>query len=165
MQSDPNAIDHGLTTEEAAALDFILGHLIPATSDGRLPSASEVGFFSYMNAEGMTDWVREGLRGILEEFTALNQCTFSELDTLQKAALVDKLLRTKFQFFSRLGHRIIECYYQNDKVLEAIGCATRPPFPDGFTVHESDLTILEPVYLRGEIYRKVEPLLKSVGVD
>ena len=51
---------------------------------------------------------------------------------------------------------LMECYYQNGNVLEAINLGNRAPFPEGYHITEGDLTLLEEVYERGEIYRKVD---------
>ena len=42
---------------------------------------------------------------------------------------------------------------KNEKVLELIGVEERPPFPNGYQIEKGDLSLLEPVFLRGKIYR------------
>ena len=53
-----------------------------------------------------------------------------------------------------LAQQTVTCYYQNDRVLEAIGVGARPPFPEGYQVPSGDLSLLEPVRGRGRIYRE-----------
>jgi hypothetical protein len=146
----------GLTEEEAAALLLILDHLIPASPDGRCPSASEIGFPASMMAGGWTVWVQEGLLRILKESLSQCQCSFLELSPTDRASLIDRLLRKMFPFFNRLGHKLIECYYHDDRVLKAIGCSIHPPFPEGFRVPDGDWPeLLEPVFMREQLYRDV----------
>ena len=45
------------------------------------------------------------------------------------------------------------CYYQNDKVLEALGLEARPPFPQGYHLDQMDFGLLEPVKKRGKQWR------------
>ena len=44
-------------------------------------------------------------------------------------------------------------YYQHPRVVEALGLEPRPPFPKGFEVAPSDLTLLDPVRRRRKMYR------------
>jgi hypothetical protein len=67
--------------------------------------------------------------------------------------IIDGLRRRKFRFFSNLLAQVVSFYYQNDRVLALIGLESRPPFPQGYQLEEGDLTLLEPVYNRGKIYR------------
>ena len=48
----------------------------------------------------------------------------------------------------------VTCYYQDDRVLAAIGLEARPPFPKGYDVPAGDLSLLEPVRRRGSIVRE-----------
>jgi hypothetical protein len=98
-------------------------------------------------------WIREGLINIIEESHNKYGQEFSSLSGSEQTQLNDKLRRKYRQFFNRLATQIIQCYYQHDDVLEAIGLGARPPFPKGYLLEEGDLTLLEPVYLRGKIYR------------
>jgi hypothetical protein len=48
------------------------------------------------------------------------------------------------------------CYYRDDRVMRAIGMEVRAPYPLGFKVEQGDLSLLEPVRLRGKKYRDAE---------
>jgi hypothetical protein len=54
---------------------------------------------------------------------------------------------------SRLALETVTCYYQHDRVLEALGMETRAPYPQGFQVIAGDLALLAPVRRRGKVYR------------
>jgi len=54
-----------------------------------------------------------------------------------------------------LALETVTCYYQDPRVLEAIGVEARPPAPQGYQVIAGDLRLLEPVRRRGEIWRRV----------
>ena len=50
---------------------------------------------------------------------------------------------------------LTQCYFRDDRVLEAIGLEPRAPYPGGFEVENGDWELLEPVKSRGPIYRVV----------
>jgi len=66
--------------------------------------------------------------------------------------IVNGLKRILLRFFTDLTTQVVQCYYQHDDILKAIGLDARPPFPKGYDVEEGDILLLEPVFLRGKIY-------------
>lgn len=46
-------------------------------------------------------------------------------------------------------------YYQDLRVIEVLGIAPRPPFPEGYPLEAGDLSSLDAVRARGRIYREV----------
>ena len=69
-------------------------------------------------------------------------CISEDLVSIGNSFSNDKLLE--------MGQDFIEC---GVKAVILIGLEARPPFPQGYLLEEGDLTLLEPVYLRGKIYR------------
>ena len=49
---------------------------------------------------------------------------------------------------------VAQAYYQDPAVLEALGFAPRPPFPQGHELEEGDWALLDPVRQRVPFYRK-----------
>jgi len=49
----------------------------------------------------------------------------------------------------------IQCYYRDARVMRALKIDVRPPFPGGYVQEPNDLSLLDPVRQRGEIYRKL----------
>ena len=111
------------------------------------------GFFAYLQAQGEIRWIKEGLIRVVEEARKEYGKEFSTLSGSEQMRLIEKLRRTLFRFLGELTTEVIQCYYQNDQVLKAIGLEARAPFPQGYTVDDGDLTLLEPVYERGKLYR------------
>jgi len=146
-------VSENLNEELGRTLIALLNLIIPPSEDGKMPSAADVGFFAYMHSENIVPWIREGLLSIVEEsYTKYGQ-EFSVLSASEQTQLIDRLRRILSRFFSRLTTQVMQCYYQHDHVLEAIGLGARPPFPQGYRVEEGDLTLLESVYERGKLYR------------
>ena len=48
---------------------------------------------------------------------------------------------------------ILQCYYQDDRVMQSLGMEPRPPFPEGFEVEQGDWSLLDPVRGRPKLYR------------
>ena len=153
MSKDKKIVSENLDEEQEQTLIAILNLIIPPSEDGKMPGAADIGFLAYIHNENILPWIREGLINIIEESHNKYEHEFSALSSSIQTQLIDDLKRKFLQFFNRLTTLVIQCYYQQDDVLEAIGLEARPPFPQGYLLEEGDLTLLEPVYLRGKIYR------------
>ena len=153
MPKDNKIVSENLNEEQERTLIALLNLIIPPSEDGKMPGAADVGFFAYMHNENLYSWIREGLLSIGEESRNMYGKEFSMLSGTNQTQLIDRLRRKLFRFFSQLATHVMLCYYQHDRVLEAIGLEVRPPFPHGYLVEDGDLTLLEAVYERGKIYR------------
>ncbi len=154
MVKNRKSVSASLNEEQERMLIALLNLIIPPSEDRKMPGAADVGFFAYMHNENFFPWVREGLLSILEESHNRYGQEFSALRDSEKTQLINRLRRRHFRFFSRLTTEVIQCYYQHEQVLQAIGLEARAPFPEGYLLEEGDLTLLEPVYERGKIYRE-----------
>ena len=154
MSKDKKIVSENLDEEQEQTLIAILNLIIPPSEDGKIPGAADVGFSAYIHNENILPWIREGLKNIIEELHNKYEHEFSALSSSIQTQLIDDLKRKFRQFFNHLTILVMQCYYQHDDVLVAIGLEGRPPFPEGYHVIEGDLILLEPVYLRGKIYRE-----------
>ena len=154
MQKNNNILSDNLNDEQKRTLNILLNMIIPPSEDGKMPGAADVGFFAYMNNENIVLWIQEGLISVSDESHNKYDKEFSALNSLEQTQLIDILRRKLFKFFNHLTLHVIQCYYQYDQVIEGIGLEARPPFPQGYHLEEGDLTLLEPVYMRGKIYRE-----------
>lgn len=143
-----------LDDEHAQTLLALSNLIIPSNLERGMPGAADVGIVSYVQNEGHTSWVLDGLRSIVEESHKVHESEFSALTPAEQGSLIDGLRRKLIRFFINITNLVVECYYQHDDVLEAIGLEARTPFPDGYLVEEGDLTLLESVCERGNIYRE-----------
>jgi len=73
------------------------------------------------------------------------------IENLQK--IIQKTKIKNFRFFNYIASLITEFYYLNKENRQALNLKTLPPFPEGNIIDDIDLTILEPVFNRGKIYR------------
>lgn len=60
------------------------------------------------------------------------------------------------QLVRSISEVLLTCYYQRSEVLLGLGFDSMAPFPQGNVLIQSDLSMLEPVYLRGSIYKEVD---------
>ncbi len=74
------------------------------------------------------------------------------IENLQK--IIQKTKIKNFRFFNHIASIISEFYYLNKENRQALNLKTLPPFPEGNIIEDIDLTILEPVFNRGKIYRE-----------
>ncbi len=141
--------------QERETLLSLLDIIIPPSEDGRLPGADAVGFIEYMYKENLDAWIMAGVQSIHEEALGRYGAAFHNLEESLKMRIIEALRTRLFRFFSQLTMAVIKCYYQDDRVLLAIGAEPRAPFPLGFSLPDGDLTLLDEVYERGKIYRDV----------
>ena len=106
------------------------------------------------DVEGQTlDALRADLDRLDAEAMETHGQAFASLDPAIRHGLVNTLREREPHFMRTLAMQTVTCYYQDDRVREAIGVGARPPFPQGYEVPSGDLSLLEPVRQRGKIYR------------
>jgi Gluconate 2-dehydrogenase subunit 3 len=144
-----------LTAAQSATLDAVLNLIVPASADGRMPGAAEVGVPAYFLAEA-ADALPE-LREELDELERRANARFARgyaaLKQHERQSLLGELRAQAPAFMNRLAMETLACYYQHERVLAGLGMEARPPYPKGYQVAPGDLSLLAPVRARGKIYR------------
>jgi hypothetical protein len=154
MTSDLIATDQ-LPDELRGTLEFLVAMMIPQSREYAVPGADDALIFA-----GILDKAAENLPVVIEGLKALDDLStarhgerFSGVDDDRKRTLVEEFKGAQAQFVRMLTAITAQCYYRDDRVLEALGMEARSPFPDGFTVEQGDWSLLEPVRQRGKLYR------------
>jgi hypothetical protein len=145
----------GLTSAQRETLQAVVGMLVPASPDGRMPGAAdlpEVLRQVEQVAAGLPA-VRDGLATLQTDAIARYGSGFAALDHASRSTLLDEFAARHPAVLQRLGLEAVTCYYQQDDVVERLGLEARPPYPLGYQVLAGDLTLLKPVIARGKIYR------------
>ena len=134
--SDLLSTDDPFSSADKEALAEIMGAMIPEQGDR--PSGADAAIMQdfLTTARPFADIVKQALAQYAE--VGLEQ--FSRSRNAQVNSLVSL---------------VVQCYYRDDRVMEAIGMEARPPHPSGYELEAGDWSLLEPVRARGEIYRKV----------
>jgi hypothetical protein len=151
--SDSTPTVRELSADERRALACVLDAIIPPSADGRMPGAGAAGIGAHVEGVLRTlpdlhAMVVEGLHELDTQARQQYDRAFVAMGESERAALV------AMQGFSYalVPHAYVG-YYQQDRVLEAIGMEPRPPHPEGYAVPPSDLSLLDPVKARGARYR------------
>ncbi len=148
MSNDVIATDHPLTASQQQTLAALLDTMLPASDDGNLPSARELDLIGYI-VDAAEDFIP-----LLVEIVDSFDEAFSDLSIAQRYPLVEAFSTTRTELFESLLFQLYDCYYQDDRVLEGIGMAAGPPFPEGNTIESGDLSLLDPVLEKSPTYRK-----------
>ena len=152
------ATPHTLSADQGATLDLVLNLIIAPSQDGRMPGAAEYDVLGYMIEAAPS--ALPVLCVELDELDAAAQSqfgtSFASLALSDAQVIVEARRRADPQFMAELARQTIACYYQQDQVVVAIGMQARPPFPQGYEVRMGDLSLLEPVRARGQMYRDVD---------
>ena len=145
----------GLNPRQREVLDAVLDAIIPPTPDGK-PGASEVGVSEYLRERepALLPALRKDLARLEEAAQGQHGTSFSEIDAARRDALLAALHAGEPGFLHALALAAVTCYYQNERVLRAIGVDPRPPFPRGHEVPAGDLSLLDAVRARGRLYRE-----------
>lgn len=146
-----SATEQTLSEIQQSVLFALLDTLVPASEDGELPSAAEVGFERYLRAQAR-DFVGP-LQDVLESLDP----TFAELSPGARHDRIAEFSQAKPAEFANLLARVYDCYYQDDRVRERIGVVKGAPFPQGNEVAQGDLSLLEPVVANRDKYRYRRP--------
>jgi hypothetical protein len=143
-----------LSADERRVLASVLDEIIPPSDDGKLPGAGQIGLIDYIDAALQKT----------PELRSMIARGLSELDTLARdrkargfAALSreDKLqLLNEWGFVLPLTFHAYTGYYQQARVVEALGLEARPPHPKGYHMEPNDLTLLDAVRRRPKLYRQ-----------
>ena len=156
MSSDVIGSDRPLTAAQQATFEVVVDMIVPASADGRKPSAAEVGVLHFI-AERQPGELPAIARDIDRLEVAAGErhgAGFTEIDAASRQAVVDVMRAEDATFLRNLALHTVTCYYQDDRVLSAIGLEPRPPFPKGYEVVAGDTALLDPVRRRGSIVRE-----------
>ena len=141
--------DSPLNAVQQDKLAAFLDAIIPASEEKGLPSAKELDLVAYLS-EQAADFIPLLINGLdnLDD-------QFPNLIPAERHPVVEVLSKTQAELFNGLLFHALACYYQDDRVLEALGLGAGPPFPRGNEVVEGDMSLLDPVLKRPRLYRKV----------
>jgi len=147
-----------LTYDQLRVLDLVLDEIIPPSEDGRLPGAGALGLASHVEA-ALLD-MPELRKMIADGLTALNNLArryhghgFAKVPRHHRLQLLSDHATSEHAFPPILVLHTYAAYYQDARVLAALGLPPRPPHPEGYAMEPDDLTLLDPVRRRRPMYR------------
>ena len=129
-------------------LDLILDTLIPASPDGRLPSAGALGLAAIVREK------TAGAREVIDAGLAMaDQRGFSKLGATERTAMLREIESAEPAFIPTVYTPTCIAYYEHPKVQSGLGLQPGPPHPRGYTLELGNLDGLARVRERGKIYR------------
>jgi len=142
------------TADEQRTLASVLDELIPPSDDGRFPGAGELGLAGYVEevlrtTTNLRSMITQGLSDLDNLARTRNAPGFAALAREDKVQLLNEQA-----FVLPLTFHAYAGYYQNARVLEALGLEARPPHPKGYEMEPNDLTLLDAVRRRSKRYRQ-----------
>lgn len=138
---------------EQETLFRVVSYMVPPSEELGLPGASDEKIFADLLRSTGRDL--PALRSALHVLNEMAGDRLTALPPAQQAALLSKFRSVHPDLAGVLEAVTVRCYYRDDRVMASLGMERRPPFPLGFDVPEGDWSLLEPVRLRGKIYRDV----------
>ncbi len=152
--------DSPVSAAQRATLNAVLNMIVPASDDGRMPNAADVGVLDHIRDAAAGDLSRDLIGTLREELDRLDEqargqfgSAFASLAQRDRQTLIDRIRSNDPRFMQGLAMVTVTCYYQDDRVLKALGMEARAPYPEGYEVVSGDLSLLEPVVQRGKRYR------------
>lgn len=144
----------GFSLDEERTLASVLDEIVPRSSDGKLPGAGELGVTAYIDQAlrkmpELRPMITQGLAELEELARQRYGRRFPELSKEEKVALLNEQT-----FMLPLTLHTYAGYYQNARVVEALGLEARAPHPKGYEMEPNDLTLLENVQRRPKLYRQ-----------
>ena len=93
--------------------------------------------------------------GVIDEISVLhsNQ-SFLESDQQDRQTVIETFRAEQVELTQFIQLYVVASYYQDDRVMAALGLEARPPHPGGYEVETTDWSILDPVRLKEKIYRQ-----------
>ena len=138
-----------LSKNNADILGEMVDLLIPANKN--LPAPSKIDVVEYIDdALSNTPKMK---RIFVEGLTDINNKNFLSLPKMEQIALLTKYESSNGAFFSLLLRHTYNAYYTNPIVVAGIGMTGRPPQPLGYTLEKGNLTLLDKVIKKGQIWR------------
>jgi len=129
-------------------LPALLDTILPASTDGAMPSAGEFDFPAYIS-EQAPDFA-PALGEIVDHFDG----EFADRPLTDRVALVQEFASADAKAFNDLLFHIYNCYYQDDRVRALIGVMPGAPFPRGNLIPSGDLSLLDGLAERSRGYRR-----------
>lgn len=137
-------------------LALLAKELLPGSAEMNIPQAGAEEVNSILNNANSVSEVLN----ILEKLDSSFDLNATQEDSSALATNLLKALSQQPALYSQITRAIagplLTSHYQRADVLQGLGLDSRAPFPQGNLVKQADLSMLEPVYDRGPIYRKFE---------
>ena len=149
------------TKSEHEILYRILETLIPASKDGKIPSANNILIIEKLKQEAIKDnkfksLLLDGLKHIKQMLIETGN-DLNSIDLRNFTNLICKLEDQKPEFFNAFLRQTYIAYYNQPSIRTHFGLSANPPHPEGYNVPSETIeeisSLVAPVIKRGACYR------------
>lgn len=148
--------DNPLSEAQKETLVIVVDMMIPA--EGEMPSAADP-----LIMKAIIDGLGDNESLVVLALSTLDDLSskqyerlFSRLESGQRDELIASFKSSHAELVQLLQYCTASHYYQDDRVMQALGLEARSPHPGGYSVDATDWSLLEPVRGREKIYREIE---------
>ena len=148
--------DNPLSEEQKETLAIVVDMMIPA--EGEMPSAADPRILNAI-MDGLGDngsLVVLALSTLDDLSNEKYQQSFARLNAGRRDELITLFKSSHAELAQLMQYCTASHYYQDDRVMQALGLEARSPHPGGYNVEATDWSLLEPVRGREKIYREIE---------
>jgi hypothetical protein len=148
-----------MTDEDAQLLARLLDEIVPPSRDGQLPGAGTLGLGAHIartveRTPMLGPVVEHTLAALTELARKRRPGGLAALSAEERAQLFREFAAGNQFALPALLFLAYSGYYQDARVVEALGLESRAPHPKGWAMEADDWTLLEPVRRRGRIVRE-----------
>jgi len=145
--------------DQQHVLSAVLDEIIPPSADGALPGAGALGLAEVVDealerTPELRPLIVAGLAAADELARGRDAEGFATLPAAERRGALEELTPTQPAFLPSLTFHAYVGYYQDARVIEALGMESRAPYPLGYEMPPDDLTLLDPVRERPKLYRE-----------
>jgi hypothetical protein len=139
-------------------IELVLDTMLPGDVSLGMPPASATDFEAYQLRHGTFEQVDAFLAMLAGVARDKFGQSFESLDATQRLAAINGCKVVDVRLFSAFLTHVMRAYYTDRGVLGRLSVGAVPPFPAGNELETDDWTLLEPVYLRGEMCRRADSM-------
>jgi hypothetical protein len=146
--------DSAFSKVQQEMIAVIVEMMIPA--EGEMPGAADANILPVIisRLEENTEAVKMALGVINELSEGQAKDSFLALDPKNRQAVIEAFRAEQVELSQLIQLYTVAGYYQDDRVMSALGLEARPPHPGGYEVEATDWSILDPVRSKEKIYRQ-----------
>ncbi len=149
--------DRGLSGPHRATLVSFAGTVIPASGEFGVPGADDdvIAGDLVASAEGSAGEIGAALAALEALSKERHGDAFAALDEAARLAVATAFRDANRALAAPLISLVAQCYYRDERVMEALGMEPRPPYPEGFELEQGDWSLLDPVRRRAKMVREI----------
>lgn len=133
---------------DSAFMQAFLDVVIPPSGDGKLPGAASLDLASDMASRIEADpalgpFIQAGLQAVHDAALVRDRAGLSGLSPQARVEVVEAQLAAHPMLMLGIGLHLYPAYYQHPRVLAGLGEPPRTPFPEGYTLEETDPQLMQ----------------------